>query len=132
VTGPVIDTPKGSIFINDATMRAELVWAPDFQPKWQDRYSRAQKFVDSEILRLCEPYVPLLTGMLIMSGILGTDVGSGTVSWIAPYARGQYYGKRKPGSQTGPLRGPFWFERMKEVSGQTIIVGARRIAGGTG
>ena len=130
MTPPTIETPRGSIIINEASMKASLTWNPDFQPTWQDHYSQAQKFVDSEVLRLCEPYVPLRTGMLVMSGILGTDVGSGTVQWIAPYARAQYYGSRKPGSETGPLRGPQWFERMKAVSGPTIIAGARRKAGG--
>lgn len=130
MTPPIIETPRGSIIINSATMKAELKFNPDFQPKWQRRYSAAQKFCDSEVLRLCEPYTPLRTGMLVMSSILGTDVGSGTVQWIAPYSRYQYYGKRAPGSETGPLRGPYWFERMKAVSGETIIAGARRIAGG--
>jgi hypothetical protein len=129
MTAPVINTPRGSIIINETTMKAQLIWNADFQPKWQEHYSNAQKFVDSEVLRLCEPYVPLRTGMLIMSGILGTDIGSGTVQWIAPYARAQYYSPRKPGSDTGPLRGPMWFERMKQVSGQIILAGARRIAG---
>jgi len=72
----------------------------------------------------------LLTSMLIKSGTLGTVIGSGTVSWIAPYARYQYYATRKPGSQTGPLRGPYWFERMKEVYGRKIISSARKLAGG--
>ena len=128
MTAPIIDTPRGTIIITKGG-KAELKWAVDFQPKWQGNYSDAQKFVDSEVLRLSEPYTPLLTGMLIKSGTLGTDVGSGTVQWIAPYARRQYYSPRKPGSMTGPLRGPFWFERMKAVSGQTILAGARRIAG---
>ncbi|HOJ01292.1 MAG TPA: minor capsid protein [Anaerolineaceae bacterium] len=127
--GPVIKTPRGRIFINK-NGKAELVWNTNFQPKWQKRYSEAQKFVDSEVLRLCEPYVPLRTGMLIKSGILGTEIGSGEVKYIAPYARRQYYSRRKPGSQTGPLRGPYWFQRMKEVHGRRIIEGARRIAGG--
>ena len=112
-----------------ATGKAELTFNTGFRQKWQGHYTRAQMFVDSEILRLSEPYTPLLTSMLIKSGTLGTDVGSGTVKWIAPYAKAQYYSKRSPGSQTGPLRGPFWFERMKAVSGKTIIAGARRIAG---
>jgi hypothetical protein len=68
--------------------------------------------------------------MLIKSGILGTDVGSGVVQWIAPYAKAQYYSHRLPGSMTGPLRGPQWFQRMKEIDGQKIISGARKIAGG--
>jgi len=88
-----------------------------------------------------EPYTPRLTGTLVRSGILGTDIGSGKVQWIAPYARYQYYGKvmagkpRKPTSKNlvyhgGGKRGAFWFERMKEVSGKTIIDGAKKIAGG--
>jgi hypothetical protein len=129
MTTPIVETPRGSIVITP-NGKASLTFNPDFQPKWQRHYSDAQKFVDSEVLRLCEPYTPLRTGMLIMSGILGTDVGSGTVQWIAPYAKSQYYSSRKPGSQTGPLRGPQWFERMKQVSGPTILAGARKIAGG--
>lgn len=126
---PVIKTPRGQVVIG-ANGKAELKWNTNFQPKWQKRYSAAQKFVDSEVLRLTEPYVPLRTGMLIKSGILGTDIGGGTVQWIAPYARVQYYSPRKPGSVTGPLRGPHWFERMKSVWRDKIIAGARRIAGG--
>jgi len=130
MSGPVIETPRGKIIVNEASLKAELIWNPDFKSKHQRRFSRAQRFVDSEVLRRSEPYIPLLTGTLIKSGILGTDVGSGEVSWIAPYARKNYYSARKPGSQTGPLRGPHWFERMKQVEGQDIILGARRIAGG--
>jgi hypothetical protein len=109
--------------------KVRLAWNTKFEPKWQGRYSKAQAFVDSEVLRLSEPYTPLLTGTLVKSGILGTDVGSGTVQWIAPYARKNYYSPRKVGSATGPLRGPFWFERMKAVNGQKLIKQARKLAG---
>jgi len=129
VTSPIINTPRGSITVNP-NGKAELVWNTNFQAKWHARYSAAQRYVDSEVLRLCEPYTPLLTGMMIMSGILGTDIGSGTVQWIAPYSHYQYYLKRKNPSKTGPLRGPFWFERMKQVHKTSIIAGARHIAGG--
>jgi hypothetical protein len=124
-----IETPRGVVY-HDENMKAVLEWNTNFQPKWQKRYSEAQKFVDSEVLRLCEPYTPLLTGMLIKSGTLGTDIGSGTVQWIAPYARYQYYLKRKTASETCPLRGPYWFERMKAVHKRKILSGARRIARG--
>lgn len=130
MTGPVIKTPRGKVFLNKDGTKAKLEWNTNFQPKHQKRFDTAQEFVDSEVLRLCEPYVPLLTSMLIKSGILGTEIGSGLVSWIAPYAKAQYYSSRKPGSETGPLRGPQWFERMKEVDGQNIEAGARRRAGG--
>jgi hypothetical protein len=68
--------------------------------------------------------------MLVKSGTLGTEIGSGLVKWIAIYSRWQYYHTRKPGSETGPLRGPYWFERMKKIYGERIIKGGRRIAGG--
>lgn len=129
VTGPNIETPRGEIFTNKGG-KAELVWNTSFRPMWQRRYTAAQKFVDSEVLRLCEPYIPMLSGALIKTGILGTDIGSGEVKWIAPYARRQYYSSRKPGSQTGPLRGPQWFQRMKDIDGDRILAGARRMAGG--
>ncbi len=129
MTRPIIQTPRGTVIINEANMKAQLIWNPAFQSTWQHNYSAAQKFVDSEVLRGCEPYTPLLTGMMIMTGTLATDIGSGTVQWIAPYSHRQYYSKRAPGSQTGPLRGPFWFARWKPVGAPRVIAGAKRIAG---
>jgi len=126
---PTINTPRGKIFVNDAG-KAVLEWNTNFQPKWQKRYSNAQKFVDSEVLEGCKPYIPLKTGMLIKSGTLGTYVGSGTVKWIAPYAKAQYYMVRKNPSKTGPLRGPYWFQRWKEVHGLRVLKQARKMAGG--
>jgi hypothetical protein len=123
-----IETPRGAIVVGK-NGKARLVWNTDFQPKWQRRYTAAQKFVDSEVLRLSDPFTPMQTGMLIKSGLLGTEIGSGEVSWIAPYARRQYYSTRSVGSETGPLRGPQWFERMKAVHKTKIIAGARRLAG---
>ena len=128
MTAPIIQTPRGAIVLNKGG-KVGLKFNPTFTPKWQGRYSRAQRFVDSEILRLSEPFTPLLTGTLIKTGILGTDIGSGEVVWIAPYARAQYYSPRQPGSATGPLRGPYWFERGKQVWGRSVILGAKRIAG---
>jgi hypothetical protein len=130
MTGPVINTMRGNITVNSASMKAELVWYPSLKNRFQQQYTAAQKFVDSEVLRGCEPYIPLRTGMMIMSGILGTEIGSGMVSWIAPYSHRQYYTKRKVGTETGPLRGPFWFARWKPVGAPRVIAGARRIAGG--
>jgi len=132
MTRPIIKTPRGKVFINKKTLKAELVWNTNFQPKWQSRFSEGQKWLDNEVLENCEKFTPMLTGMLIKSGDLGTIIGSGEVEWIAPYARYQYYGSRKPGSTTGPLRGPYWFERAKEIYRTHWINGARKIAGGRG
>lgn len=130
MTGPIIETPRGKILLNERGTKATLIFSPAFRQKWQGQYTAAQKFVDSEVLRLSEPYIPLRTSMLIKSGILGTDIGSGLVQWIAPYAKAQYYRPRKPGSATGPLRGPFWFRRMWESWGKKITAGAKKLAGG--
>lgn len=125
----MIDQPQNRTFTTKNS-KAALTWHPGFAPKWTRRYSTAQKFVDSEILRESEPFIPLLAGILIKSGILGTDVGSGVVQWVAPYSKFQYYKGRAPGtSNFGPLRGRFWFERMKEVHGHKIIRGAKKIVG---
>lgn len=129
MAGPVIKTPRGKVFIGE-NGKAVLEFNTNFRPFWQRRFTAAQKFVDSEVLRLSEPYTPMLTGMLIKSGTLGTVPGQGVVKWIAPYARYQYYLKRKTKSETGPLRGSRWFHRMKISHRREILRGARKIAKG--
>ena len=125
----VIETPHGKVIVTKRGT-AQLRWNPNFVPKWHLKYSKAQMFMDSEVLRRCEPYTPMLTGSLIKSGILGTTIGSGKVSWIAPYARRQYYMGRLPGtSLQGPLRGRLWFERMKATWKAMLIAGARKLIG---
>lgn len=124
-----IKPPKGAS-IKTGQMTAELQWKSGFAQQKNAQFDRIQKFVDSEVLRLCDQYTPMRTGMLIRSGTLGTVIGSGTAQWIAPYARAQYYSPRSPGSITGPLRGPQWFERMKADRGKGIISGAKKLAGG--
>lgn len=76
-----------------------------------ERYGRAQKTLDSEVMRLCDPYVPFRTGSLKTSAITATDIGSGVVEYNAPYAYKQYHFGRVAGQ--GVRRGRYWFERMK-------------------
>lgn len=129
--GPEIKTPRGEI-IETKNGTARLVWNDSkFKGIWSDQYSQAQKFVDSEVLRLSTPKIPLRSSMLIKSGQLGTFIGSGLVRWIAPYARKQYYDTAES-RLYDPQRGAFWFERMKAVHDQEIINGAKKIAGGGG
>jgi hypothetical protein len=122
-----IDTLRGSIVVTKHG-KAELTWHTGTKPKYEQAYSEAQKYVDSEVLRLCEPYIPLKTSMLIKSGILGTVVGSGEVKWIAPYSRYQYYllEPRMTRSNPDPNRGSFWFERMKASHLTGIVRGVRK------
>lgn len=87
-----------------------------------------QQALDSEVLHHCEPYVPMLSGVLRDSGPLSTEIGSGLVEYDTPYARKQYY-KNNGGEG---LAGRLWFERAKadhlgdwadvveEISGGTV------------
>jgi hypothetical protein len=125
---PIIQTPRGKIII-DGDNKAKLIWNTNFRPKWQKKFSEAQEFVDSQVLKKSEEFVPLRTGMLIKSGILGTEIGSGEVKYIAPYARKQYYSPRKPGSIFGPQRGPFWFQRAMAIWKNKILAGAKKMMG---
>ena len=102
---------------------------------------KVQRFIDSEVLRLSDPYTPMQQGSLIKSGIMGTVIGSGDVIYNAPYARYLYYGKvmvgRAPKTLTdkpltfhgAPKRGSKWFERMKADHKNEILEGAKRIGG---
>ena len=104
-------------------------------------FQQAQRYVDSEVLRRCDPLTPRLNGHLIQSGVRATRLGSGMVQYNSPYARYQYYGKvmigkapkkitNIPLTYTGaPNRGAKWFERMKVKDKKDILKGAGRIVG---
>jgi len=84
-----------------------------FHKKWIEKrglqpMGRVQKHIDSEVLRLMEPYTPMLSGTLKDSPTLQTKLGSGLIHQRQPYARRQYYENAGKG-----LRGKLWFERMK-------------------
>ena len=140
----VVETPRGKIIrtkSKNGTIVAELKWKPGFGSEYSAKYNQAQSFVDSEVLRLCDPLTPMRSKALILSGTLATDVGSGMVQYNAPYARYQYYGKLMVGPapkklteidltyEGAPQRGAFWFERMKANDAKAILKGAGKIVG---
>lgn len=131
MSGIKIETPRGCIVKNDKN-KAELQWNDAFAKNRTQGFNKVQVFIDSEVLRLCDPYVPMDTGMLKKSGILGTVVGSGEVIYIAPYARIQYYNNKGTGNNNkSGLRGPYWFERMKADHKKEIFEGAKKIVKGS-
>lgn len=86
--------------------------------------SKAQKYIDSEVLRKCAPMVPFDRGDLVRSGTNLTKIGSGKVIYGTPYARRWYY--RPANFRGAPRRGNYWFERMKKEGGaQAILKGAK-------
>ena len=129
-----IETPRGKIVevkTENGSVKAVLEWAPGIGPTMTRNLNAAQRFVDSEVLRYSDPYVPFQTGMLKESGTLGTEIGSGEVNWIAPYAAAQYY-DTADSRPYDDQRGGHWFERMKADHGADIIRGAKTIGGGNG
>ena len=91
---------------------------------------KAQIFVDSEVIRCCDSYVPLRRGPLKRSGTTATVKGSGMVHYNTPYARLNYYsnkGNGKEGMNKGGKRGRLWFERMKPDYKDSILNGVKKI-----
>lgn len=124
-----ISTPRGSI-ISTPNGKAKLVWNEASIAKRGENFSAAQRFVDSEVLRLCDPLIPLDTGSLKQSGKLGTEIGSGEVRYITPYAAYQYYNTAESRPYDAQ-RGAKWFERMKAAHKNEILEGAKKKAGGS-
>lgn len=113
-----IEQPENSSF-GGPNGSCRISWSADFPVRMNQLMTEKQKIVDSEVLRMCSPMVPLRTGTLERSGTLGTLIGSGEVKYIAPYARRQYYNTATTRSYD-PRRGGKWFERMKTANKDRI------------
>lgn len=90
-----------------------------------------QRYIDNEVLKLTDPYVPMDTGALKSSGVRHTSIGSGEVKYKTPYARRLYYNPQY-NYDGAPKRGGRWFERMKSDHKLSILKGAANLAGGRG
>lgn len=117
-----------------------------------ETHGRAQKYVDSEVLRRNAPYLAHDSGDYEKRGRLGTEIGSGEVVYNTAKGRFLYYGKVMVGERTGSpfaesnekkivtdrdltyqgggLRGAYHFERMKADHKDDILKGAAEITGG--
>lgn len=139
-----IKQPKDQLVnakVKGGTVKGILQFRKDFAAKKILAFQQAQRYVDSEVLRRCDPLTPRRIGDLIKSGVRATHIGSGTVQYNSPYARYQYYGRvmigkapktvtNIPLTYTGtPNRGAKWFERMKVKDKKDILRGAGRIVG---
>lgn len=129
-----IETPRGKlvqIHFKNGNVSCRLTWNPGFGSQRSAKFQDVQSFVDSEVLRYCGPYVPFQTGMLMRSGDLGTVIGSGEVSYIAPYAHRLYYGVNFHfDTSAHPSAGALWFERAMIDHKADILRGAAKLAGG--
>lgn len=132
-------------------LSGRIFLSPNLQQAYTEKFLKAQKFIDSECIRLMVPYTPMLNGQMIQSATRGTVIGSGEIKYISPYARYQYYGKLMVSSITGssyarkgeskvltdkdlnynksrhPRAGKLWFERMKADCKGQILRGAQKL-----
>ena len=131
----------------------KLEWNKNFSADWNERFHKAQVFVDSECIRLMSMYTPFKTGALDRAATIGTKIGSGEIRQYTPYARYQYYGMLMVSSVTGsawarrgekkvltnkalqyqqtrPKAGKMWFARMKADYKDKILEGAKAKFGG--
>lgn len=95
--------------------------------RFKEKYQRAQKWLDNEVLKDSDPYVPMRTGNLRNSGIRGTDVGSGCVIYNAPYASRCYYGNYNFSKLKHPQACRQWFEKAKAANKHKWINGAKKM-----
>lgn len=108
---------------------------------------RIQQYIDHETLRLMAPFTPLNSGTLQRS----VYAENGEIVYTVPYAKFLYYGKAMISPSTGstwarsgeeklltqrslhfkgaPLRGSYWFLRMKAQYSEKILKGAGKLNG---
>ena len=87
-----------------------------------------QKYIDSETIRLMDPYTPFRQGTLKNAPSGQSTIGTGRIIQQTPYARRLYYNPQYNFNEA-PNRGAFWFERMKNASKNDILKGAAKIVG---
>ena len=122
-----LKTPKGDLLKiknSNGEFRMHIEWKPGFDNELKQKFDNVQAIIDSEVLRLNNPYIPKDTGILIQSGIMNTEIGSGEVDYQTPYARKQYYIPMEHEGQ----RTNYWFEQMKADGGKEKILNAARRA----
>lgn len=134
----IIEAPQGKLYKrvytkgqNKGKCYARIEWNEGFGPDMTKNLQGAQAIVDSEVMRLMEPYMPLDTGTMIRSMQLTTVVGSGEVKVSTPYALAVLRGKGAVGRPTGPLRGPQYFERFKADKLPELKRKLEAVTGGT-
>jgi hypothetical protein len=85
----------------------------EIKAKTAGEIKRLQAPLDAMVLADSNYFCPIKTGTLQKSAIINTQIGSGEVKWVTPYARKQYYEYSKPAYQPNPNACGRWFEAAK-------------------
>ena len=104
---------------------ARLAWNTAKFARWNANYAEVQAWLDSEVLRGSNFFIPVESGMLKTSGVIATTVGSGVVKWRSRYAHRQYYlFNRMTSNNINPnfsRSEPRWFHRWKASYGTSAV-----------
>lgn len=99
--------------------------------KFAKRTEAAQVYLDNEVMRTTEDYVPFDTGTLARSAPQATDPGTGQVLYDTPYARKLYYGEGMDfAKDKHPKATAKWLETSKAVHLKDWVAGVTRILEG--
>lgn len=103
---------------------------PKAVKRFSPKYKRAQAWLDNEVLKDSDPYVPFRTGKLAQSGIIGTVIGSGKIIYNAPYAKKMYYGNHNFNKSKHPQASSQWFEKAKAAKKSAWTEGVNKLMRG--
>lgn len=99
--------------------------------KFEKRKEAAQVYLDNEVMRTTEQYVPMDTGTLARSVQLATKPGEGQVLYDTPYARKLYYGEAMDfAKDKHPKATAKWLEASKAVYLKDWVAGVTKILEG--
>lgn len=97
----------------------------DIGKKLGQSTAMSQAFLDNEVLKDSNYYVPMSEGFLRDSSITHSKIGSGEVKWETPYARRLYYNPQYNFSKDkNPNARGLWFEEAKAQNLDDWIKGA--------
>ena len=113
----------------DLRVKVDLSGLDDALQQRLGPMSPVQKFIDSEFIRLTDPYVPFRTGATKDSAITNTVLGTGLIVYATPYVR-KIWSHPEFNFNGAPMRGAYWAQRSWADNGNDIIRGAAKIAGG--
>lgn len=99
----------------------------------EKRFEQAQAYIDSECIRLMQPYVPVALPFWNNAGKLRDSAENpehGVIEYTAPKARHDYYANVNHANGGNPQAQRMWFEFMKQESAGSILRGVVKIIGG--
>lgn len=111
-----IVTERGALF-STASGNSIIRWNNGAN-RVDESLDKVQVFIDNTVARHMDAYVPMRTGILKKSVILGSKMGSGELVYIAPYAHKRYYSNNPT---LKGKRGSRWFHRMWAARKDTIV-----------